>query len=87
MASVARRTKSTMIIVTGLLDTEDKTALFAGSADQPDQNYTWWVYSLGTYRDVLKMLGFRILSMTTNMYACPFAGSDACRHTIVAARA
>jgi 2-polyprenyl-3-methyl-5-hydroxy-6-metoxy-1,4-benzoquinol methylase len=86
MASVARRTKSTMIIVTGMLENEDKTALFVGSADQPDQNYTWWAYSLGIYRDVLKMLGFRITSMTSNMYKYQFAGSDACRYTIVAAR-
>jgi SAM-dependent methyltransferase len=87
MASVARRTKSTMIIVTGMLENEDKTALFVGSADQPDQNYTWWAYSLGIYRDVLKMLGFRITSMTSNMYKYQFSGSDACRYTIVAARA
>ena len=83
MASVARLTRSTMIIVTGLIETEDKTALFAGSADQPDQNYTWWVYSLGTYRDVLKMLGFRITSVTKNMYKYKFIGSDVCRYTIV----
>lgn len=86
MASVARLTRSTMIIVTGVIETEDKTALFAGSANQPDQNFTWWAYSVGTYREVLKMLGFHITSLTKNMYPCPFAGSDTCRYTIVAAR-
>ena len=28
-----------MIIVTGLIETEEKTALFVGSADQPEQNF------------------------------------------------
>jgi 2-polyprenyl-3-methyl-5-hydroxy-6-metoxy-1,4-benzoquinol methylase len=86
MGSVARLTKSTMVIVTGMLETEEKLALFGGAADQPDQNYTWWCYSLGTYREVLKMLGFRIASMTKNMYPCPLAGSETVRYTIVAER-
>jgi len=86
MASVARLTRSTMIIVTGLIETQDKTALFCGSADQPTHSYTWWAYSLGTYREVLKMLGFRITSVTKNMYKCPLFRSDACRYTILAAR-
>ena len=86
MASVARLTRSTMVIVTGLIETEDKTALFCGSADRPDHNYSWWRYSLGTYRDVLKMLGFCITSVSKNMYRCPFVSSDAGRDTIVAVR-
>lgn len=71
MASVARLTK---------------TELFCEQADHPDRNDPWWVYTLGTYRDVLKMLGFRITSTTRHMYRCPFAGSEASRHTIVAER-
>ena len=86
MASVARLTRSTMIIVTALTETEDKLALFAGSADWPQNNYSWWRYSLGTYREVLRMLGFRINSVSKNKYRCPFNPSDTERHTIVAAR-
>jgi SAM-dependent methyltransferase len=86
MGSVARLTTSTMIIVTAMIETEEHTALFVGSADHPEKNYSWWAYSLGTYREVLKILGFRITAVTKNMYRCPFNRSDACRFTIVAER-
>ena len=86
MASVAQRTTSTMIVVTNLLETEDKTARLVGSADQPGMNYTWWEYSHGTYREVLKMLGFDITAVTRNTYKCPFHRMEGWRYTIVAAR-
>ena len=75
-----------MIIVTAVIETEERFAGFLGSADQPERNFSWWLYSLGTYREVLKMLGFRITAVNKNMYRCPFHGSDTCRYTIVAAR-
>jgi SAM-dependent methyltransferase len=86
IGSVARVTKSTMIIVTGVIDSEDRAAMFVGSADQPEKNYSWWVYTVGTYREVLKMLGFRIAALTHNMFKCPFQGGDCSRHTLVAER-
>jgi len=86
MGSVARLTRSTMVIVTDFLETDEKTALFAGDANQPNHNFTWWVYSLGTYREVLKMLGFRIDSITREKYSCDPAMSCGRRCTIVAER-
>jgi SAM-dependent methyltransferase len=86
MGSVARLTRSTMIIVTALLETDEHTALFVGSADQPEKFVSWWAYSLGTYREVLKILGFSITAVTKNMFKCPYDHCDARRYTIIAER-
>jgi SAM-dependent methyltransferase len=86
MASVARLTTSTLIIVTGMIETEEHTALFLGLADQPEKFVSWWAYSLGTYREVLKILGFRMNAVTKKLYKCPYDRIDAWRYTIVAER-
>jgi hypothetical protein len=57
LASIARRSAGTMIINTWLLETEDPVARFAGNAEAPDSDYTFWFYSMGIYRQVLKMPG------------------------------
>lgn len=86
MGSVARLTKSTMIIVSSVMESEDRAALFVGDATKPENNYSWWVYTLGVYREVLSMLGFRIAALTKNWYRCPFMSEDQMRCTIVAHR-
>src|SRR5262249_4683680 len=60
LASIARLTADTMVINTPYHETEEKIARFQPSADNPQADYTWWFYSLGTYREVFAMLGFRI---------------------------
>jgi hypothetical protein len=47
LASVARLTRSTMVIVTPVLETEERIAQFLPSADQPKVDYVWWTYSVG----------------------------------------
>jgi hypothetical protein len=86
LASVPRLTKSTMVVVTGMLETEDKLAYFVPWADQPHLDYTWWVYSLGTYRQLFAMLGFAIDSFKKNLYRVPLVGRECERYTIVASR-
>ncbi len=86
MAAVARLTRSTMIITTNLSESQEATASLMGSADQPERGYIWWEYSLGTYREVLKMMGFRIAAVTKAMYKCILHRTEGCRHTIIAAR-
>jgi SAM-dependent methyltransferase len=86
LASVGRLTKSTMVVVTGMLETEEKNAYFVPSADQPKLDYTWWVYSLGIYREVFAMLGFRIDSVKKNTYRFLRGGRECERYTIVASR-
>ena len=86
LASISRLTKETMVLVTPLLQTDEKVARFEGSADNPDQDYTWWTYSVGLYKEVLAMLGFQIASLTYSDYYRDCAGRYEQRPTLVAAR-
>jgi SAM-dependent methyltransferase len=65
MASVARLTRGTLMINTDLLPTEERIARFDGDAGNPDVDYVFWTYSLGTYRHVLRILGFEIVRTET----------------------
>jgi SAM-dependent methyltransferase len=84
LASIARRVGSELVLVTPLLETEDRIARFVPSADRPDLDYTWWVYSVGTYREILSILGFGIDRISSASYRCHLDETDQLRHTIVA---
>lgn len=86
MGSIARLTKETMIIVTPLIETDEPIARFEPTADNPDQDYTWWIYSTGVYREVLGMLGFKITQMNTGSYFYAYGKRDETRTTIIATR-
>jgi hypothetical protein len=86
LASIAKLTTETLVIVTPMLETEDRIAEFKGRADHPESNYTWWNYSLGTYREVLKMLGFRIERVSKSDYRYHRDDTMMSRHTLVAVR-
>jgi hypothetical protein len=75
-----------MILVTPLIQTEERIARFEPTADRPEADYTWWTYSVGVYREVLAMLGFRIASITTAEYYHDYERRFEERQTIVAAR-
>ncbi|MDT7689397.1 MAG: hypothetical protein QOE46_2156 [Acidobacteriota bacterium] len=86
LGSIARVTKETLVVVTPLLQTEERIARFEPLASNPDYDYTWWTYSAGVYREVFRMLGFRIERITTGQYYYDYAGRWEERHTIVAVR-
>lgn len=86
LASIARRTKETMILVTPLLQTEERIARFEPSAGNPDHDYTWWTYSIGVYREVLGMLGFSIARISFAQYYHDYENRFEERPTIVAER-
>ena len=86
LGSIARVTKNTLVIVTPLLTDDEPIARFAGCATHPDNDYTWWVYSLGVYREVLGMLGFTIQSVSTSAYYYEYGNTQEERSTIVAVR-
>src|SRR5258706_972870 len=68
LASIARLTKETIVLVSPLLETDERIARFEGLADHPENDFTWWIYAAGVYREVLKMLGFRITAITQAEY-------------------
>jgi 2-polyprenyl-3-methyl-5-hydroxy-6-metoxy-1,4-benzoquinol methylase len=86
LASISRLTKETMVIVTPVLQTEERIARLEPTADNPDYDFTWWRYSVGAYREILKMLGFSIARITEAQYRYEHGDRPETRHTIVAVR-
>src|SRR6266498_3781065 len=86
LASIARLTKETIVVVSPLLQTEERIARFEALADHPENDFTWWIYSAGVYREVFKMLGFSIAAITQGEYYYHHGERLETRHTIVAAR-
>jgi SAM-dependent methyltransferase len=87
LASVTRLTAETLVLVTPLFESEERLARFEPRADNPGQDYTWWTYSLGLYREALSILGFRIERVTRADYYHEALGRSEMRPTIVAVRA
>lgn len=86
LASIARVTRETMVIVTPLIETEERIARLEPTADNPDYDFSWWRYSTGTYREILKIIGFRIERITQAQYRYEHGDSLEMRSTIVAVR-
>ena len=86
LASIARLTTERMIVVTPLLETDERIARFEGRANNPAADFTWWTYSPGVYREVFGMLGFTIEKISRAKYYYMYGDRDEERSTIVAAR-
>jgi SAM-dependent methyltransferase len=86
LASIARLTKEKMVIVTPVLETEERLARLEPTADNPGYDFTWWRYSIGAYREILKIIGFSIASVTAAQYRWEHADTLETRWTIVAVR-
>jgi SAM-dependent methyltransferase len=86
LAAIARLTKETIVLVSPLLETDERIARFEGLAAHPENDFTWWIYSAGVYREVFKMLGFSIAAITKAEYYYHYGERFEMRHTIVAVR-
>jgi len=86
LASITRLTKESVVVVTPLLETEERIARFHGSASHPENDFTWWIYSLGIYSEVFKMLGFSIARVANSDYYYHYGERLEKRSTIVAVR-
>jgi SAM-dependent methyltransferase len=86
LASIARLTRETLVIVSPLLETEERIARFESLASNPEADFTWWTYSLGVYREVFAMLGFRIAKVSRAKYYYMYGDELKERATIVAVR-
>ena len=87
LASIARLTKETIVLVSPLLQTDERIARFESLANNPDADFTWWTYSLGVYREVFGMLGFSIAKVSHSKYYYMYGDRFEERSTIVAVRA
>jgi hypothetical protein len=70
LAAAGRVCGETLIVVEGNLKGDAPVAALCGRADRPEINYAWYHYSHGWYREVLKMLGFRSVTITAGRYKC-----------------
>jgi SAM-dependent methyltransferase len=86
LASIARLTRETLVIVSPLLETEERIARFESLASNPEADFTWWTYSLGVYREVFAMLGFSIAKVSHEKYYYMYGDELKERATIVAVR-
>jgi len=86
LTSIARLTKEKIVIVSPLLQTDERIARFEALAGNPDADFTWWTYSLGVYREVLGMLGFSIAKVSQAKYYYMYGDRFEERSTIVAVR-
>lgn len=86
LASIAKLTGEAMVVVTPIIKTDERIARFEPSADRPKADFTWWTYSVGIYREVFQMLGFRIAGITSAEYRYHYLDRFETRHTIVAVR-
>ncbi|MEM7527722.1 MAG: methyltransferase domain-containing protein [Pseudomonadota bacterium] len=60
LAAISRRADETMLIVTPMIDSDERIARFEGEVTRPDDDYVFWTWSRGLFREVLAMLDFRI---------------------------
>jgi len=86
LVSISRLIKKTIVVVSPVIETEERVARFEGLSDTPQNDFTWWTYSVGLYREVFKMLGFTISSVTSGEYFYDYGQRNETRHTIVAER-
>jgi 2-polyprenyl-3-methyl-5-hydroxy-6-metoxy-1,4-benzoquinol methylase len=69
LASIARRCAGTMVIVEGMIDSEDRFAKFFARAETGPE-WIWWQYSTGMYCELMKIMGFEVLKIVEGQYLC-----------------
>lgn len=86
LASIAKITRETIVVISPLLRTDERIARFEALAGHPENDFTWWTYSEGVYREVFKMLGFNITRVSQSEYYYHYGERWETRCTIVAQR-
>lgn len=70
LAAASSVCAETIVVVEGNFPVDAPLASLCGRANRPDVPYAWYHYSHGWYREVLGMLGFRAITVTTAEYMC-----------------
>lgn len=86
LISLTRVTREQIILVTPLIDNDEKIARFEPGATRPEDDFTWWTYSVGLYRELFAICGFTIEKIATAEYYHEYAGRMEERSTLVTAR-
>jgi SAM-dependent methyltransferase len=86
LASIARKAAHTLVINTGIIESNEPIARFMGDSKRPEIDYVFWTYSREVYRQVLEMLGFRITKTITSNFNYRVLNGSFPRTAIVAER-
>jgi SAM-dependent methyltransferase len=70
LAAASSVCRDTLIIVEGSFEDPSPVAGLCARADQPSINYAWYHYSTGWYNEVLRIIGFRDISIDRSTYRC-----------------
>jgi hypothetical protein len=57
-------------VVEGSFADDAPIAALCARADRPEVPYAWYHYSHGWYREMLAVLGFQTVTITTGTYTC-----------------
>jgi len=77
LAAAASCCRDTMIVVEGNYANDAPVAALCGRADRPDVSYAWYHYSHGWYREILAILGFSKVAITTGNFRCNVSTHEA----------
>jgi SAM-dependent methyltransferase len=73
LAAAASVCTETIVITEGSFPNDTPIAALSGRAHLLDVSYAWYQYSHGWYREVLAMLGFASVEVSTDTYTCHHA--------------
>lgn len=76
LASVARHADDYIVINTDFIDTDEPMARFNGRPNLPNASYIFWTYSLETYRNIMEIIGFEIVTVRRDTFAAFEANGD-----------
>ncbi len=82
----ARAAAETLVIVEGSFESSAPTAVFVGGSEGNENQYSWFHFSTGFYRQYLAILGFEIESVNRNEYLCPLENRETEVWTFVSRR-
>ena len=83
LASITARCRDTLIIVEGMINNEEPIATLLPRANKPDVDYCFWHYSVGFYKEMLGILGFRFASSNQGVFKCNITGTQGELTTLV----
>ncbi|HSB29485.1 MAG TPA: class I SAM-dependent methyltransferase [Pyrinomonadaceae bacterium] len=86
LTSIAHVVRERLVLITPLIESDEKFARFEPAVDRPGDDFTWWTYSIGLYRELLGILGFEIEKISRAEYFHEYENRMEERSTLVAVK-
>lgn len=72
--NAVKHCKQTFIVAEGMFESETPLASFLVRAEKPENNFSFWHYSTGFYKEYMKAMGFGLKHNKTHKYRCNVPG-------------